>query len=87
MSQQKLNDSSDTAVDVVSAVARATNTDPLSLEPRLCDVVDPDALERVVESEAVSAVTFDYDGHTVVVDGDGTVTVDETPSGDPRRDR
>ena len=65
------------AVSVVEAVADATESDPLTMDPPLYDAVDPDALARVVRSDARTCVAFEYDGHSVVVDGDGTVTVDD----------
>lgn len=60
---------------VVEAIAEHTNTDPLSMTP-LATVVDPEALEAVVNSGPAVQVTFDYDDLTVVVGGDGTVSVD-----------
>lgn len=63
-------------VDVVEAVATETNADPATMEPPLQTVIDAEALERLVGGSTVSRVTFEYDGHTVVVDGDGAVSVD-----------
>lgn len=61
---------------VADALAAATGTDPTRLEPPLYDVVDPDALDALVEGATGVRVSFDYDGHHVVVHGDGAVTVD-----------
>ena len=71
-------------LSVVSAVARAVDTDPLRLEP-LATVVDPDALERLVaggddgdESEGRAdggAVSFTMAGCRVVVDAGGDIAV------------
>ncbi|WP_262175022.1 HalOD1 output domain-containing protein [Haloarcula laminariae] len=55
---------------VVRAVAAAKNESPQSLAP-LGNVVDPDALETVVdESDGATHVTFSYAGHRVVVSGE-----------------
>ena len=78
-------------LSVVSAVARAVDTDPSRLEP-LTTVVDPDALERLVaggddgrEDEEGGhdddTVSFTMAGCRVVVDAGGDITVtcpDET---------
>ncbi|WP_436908270.1 HalOD1 output domain-containing protein [Halosimplex marinum] len=64
------------SIDVIEAIADETGTDPLRMEPPLYEVVDTDALDALYESGAAATVEFEYDGHRVVVDGDGTVTVD-----------
>lgn len=65
-------------LSVVSAVARAVDTDPSRLEP-LATVVDPDALERLVadggDGSGERAVTFTMAGCRVAVDADGDITV------------
>lgn len=62
---------------VVDALAAATGTDPLDLEP-LYHVVDPEALDRLfrTDSSVSACVRFEYDDHAVTVRSDGTVTVD-----------
>ena len=64
---------------VVDALAEATDTDPLELEP-LYNVVDPEALDRLFRADAdiPASVRFEYEGHTVEVRSDGTVVVDGT---------
>ncbi|WP_204366142.1 HalOD1 output domain-containing protein [Halosimplex carlsbadense] len=64
------------SIDVIETIADATGTDPLTMEPPLYEVVDTDALDALYESGATATVEFEYNGHSVVVDGDGTVTVD-----------
>lgn len=61
---------------IVDAVADAAGTDPLTLEPRLYDVVDVEALTTLVGSDAAVAIEFDYGGHDVRVRADGSVAVD-----------
>lgn len=63
-------------LDVVQAVANETGTDPVAMNPPLQTVIDAEALERLVRGPAVSQITFEYDGHAVAVDGDGSVTVE-----------
>jgi len=64
------------SIDVIEAIADATGTDPLTMDPPLYEVVDTDALDALYERGAVATVEFEYDGHSVTVDGDGTVTVE-----------
>jgi hypothetical protein len=54
------------AMAIVRAVAAVENEEPQALRP-LGDVVDPQALEAVVESESDLHVTFSYCGYQVVV--------------------
>jgi hypothetical protein len=63
---------------IVDAVADAAGTDPLTLEPRLYDVVDVEALTTLVGSDTGVAIEFDYGGHDVRVRSDGSVAVDGT---------
>ena len=67
------------SVAVVRAVAAVTNSDPVELST-LYDSIDPFALDAlmgaVVDEAATDAsVTFPYEGFTVDVQGDGTLTV------------
>lgn len=64
---------------IVRQVASAMNHDPLELPP-LYESVDPDGLERLVDSMADGEVSFTYAGHQVTVSDDGTVDVDEPRS-------
>lgn len=48
---------------VVEAVADVTETDPVDLDERLYDCIDPDALDRLFEP--VDAATADRDGMVV----------------------
>jgi len=66
------------SIDVIEAIAEQTGTDPQTMEPPLYEVVDTDALDTLYERETTATVEFQYDGHDVVIDGDGTVTVDGT---------
>lgn len=61
---------------IVDRVAEAVDCAPTELPP-LYETVDPDALERVIESNSnVSALlTFSYYGFTVTVSADRTVTL------------
>ena len=66
-------------VAVTTAVAAATDTDPLELPP-LSGSVDTDAIERLVHHDRDFTVRFPYFGRSVVVVGTGHVVV----SGPPR---
>jgi len=63
---------------VVRAVAATTGRDPAKMNP-LCDAVDPDALNGLVqpasEERANARVTFQFNGCTVAVYGDGRTVV------------
>ena len=54
------------SMEVVTCVANATGTDPLELPP-LYESIDPEALDRFVESvsSSTASVTFSYAEHTV----------------------
>lgn len=63
------------SIAVIEAVEAATGTDALDLPP-LLDVIDPDALDALVRSTDQSLrVEFEYSGRTVVVGGDGRISV------------
>ncbi|MFC6942679.1 HalOD1 output domain-containing protein [Salinirubellus sp. GCM10025818] len=63
---------------IVDAVAEAEGVEPVTLDPPLAEVVDPDAVERLVGNSTASdlEVRFAYRGHDVVVDESGRVQVD-----------
>ena len=63
---------------IVDVVAEAEGVEPVTLDPPLAEVVDPDALETLVEDSTASdlEVRFAYRGHDIVVDNSGRVQVD-----------
>lgn len=63
---------------VVDALAGAGGTEPSALDPPLYSVVDPDALDALVDRDSPVRVEFEYDGRSVVVRDGGTVVVDGT---------
>ncbi|WP_049985274.1 HalOD1 output domain-containing protein [Halobellus rufus] len=65
---------SSVADQVVRKVASVTGTDEVDLPP-LYDVIDPDALVRVVETMSSGEITFSYVDCDVTVDSDGSVRV------------
>lgn len=65
---------------IIQEVALVTNTDPLALPP-LYQTIDPEALEAAIDKLSEGRVSFDYLGHQVTVESDGTVQVAE-PSTD-----
>lgn len=73
--------------EVILAVAEATGTDPSRLGP-LYDVVDPDALDQLFQTQSGlprfgSRVDFTMDGCEVTVHAGGKVVV--TPPEQPQR--
>lgn len=77
-SQDAEIDSDNVSTTVVKAVAAASDTDVLSLNPPLSRVVDGDALDAMA---GVARIEFDYHDHDVVVRTDGSVVVDGTVYG------
>jgi hypothetical protein len=65
----------DVSTRVVEAVAASRGVAPTDLPVQLYDVVDPDALECLLQSDCIE-VTFEYDGHAVQVDASGAVHVE-----------
>jgi hypothetical protein len=63
---------------VVHAVADTADTDPAEMTPPLYEAVDLEALDTFLDDQPTGHVRFTYEDHTVVVSGDGTVTVDDT---------
>lgn len=62
---------------VVDEIADKEGTSPLELEP-LYDVVDPDALDALFQSDSAEGTfEFTYHGYHVVVREDGRLTVGE----------
>ncbi len=68
----------DPTTHIVDAVAEAENAHAVELEPPLAEVVDPDALETLIEETTGSEleVHFTYRGHDVVVDENGQIQID-----------
>lgn len=61
---------------VIEALASAGNTDPLEMTTPLYEVVDPDALNALLDTDAPVEIQFEYEGRAVVVRSDGQVSVD-----------
>lgn len=72
---------------VITAVAAAKDVDPLDLDQRLNDVVDPDALDRIFGETATGRrrsaghVAFVMEGCEVVVTASGRVTATVSEGG------
>lgn len=63
---------------IIQAVASVTDVDPLSLEPRLYDVIDPDALERLVSNgnpDNLVRVSFEFGQQLVTITNDSELIV------------
>ncbi|SDF55428.1 HalOD1 output domain-containing protein [Halorientalis regularis] len=62
---------------IVNTVAEARGVDGMELSELLNDVLDPDALARVLASgSGTVTVTFTLDGQSVTVDSEGSVIVE-----------
>lgn len=71
-------DADDLSAGITTAVGEALDTDPAELAP-LYTAIDPDGLARIFDHQPDPSdpitVTFRFEGCTVVVSGDGEVTV------------
>lgn len=64
---------------IIRAVADVRGEDELSFEPRLYEVIDPDAVEKCVESAKTSMeLNFEFASCLVSVTGDGEIHVTES---------
>lgn len=59
---------------VVEAMAFVTNRDPLDIKP-LANAIDPDALDEVLSSDQVEAVSFRWEGHDVEISAAGEISI------------
>lgn len=67
------------AMTVVDAVAEAEGVDATALTPPLGEVIDTDALEKLVrESDTETAVEFEYRGWLIEVQASGDVSLRES---------
>ncbi|QLH76650.1 hypothetical protein HZS55_04745 [Halosimplex rubrum] len=73
-----MNELEDPIPQIVDTVAEEEGVEPVTLDPPLAEVTDPDALETLIEDSATSAleIRFAYRGHDVVVDENGRVQVE-----------
>ncbi|KTG09689.1 hypothetical protein AUR64_08585 [Haloprofundus marisrubri] len=65
-------------VAVVEAVAAAKNADMNDLPPLYETGIDPDALEDLFDGVTPWSFSFPYAGRTVLIEGDGTVCVENS---------
>lgn len=63
---------------VVDAVAWAEDLPRSELDP-LYEAIDPDVLDELFDSEGSITLSFTYEGYEVNVDGNGHLTLKETP--------
>ncbi|QCW03036.1 HalOD1 output domain-containing protein [Natrinema pallidum] len=76
--------SSETTVQaILRGITTITGVDETELDP-LYDAVAVEALTALVEhGDRPIRVTFGYEGHTVVVDGDGSIRIVDDPPRNP----
>jgi len=70
-----MRDAGSLCSQVVSAVARTEDIEPVALEPRLFGAIDGDALDRLFRATD-GHVSFEYHGYEVTVTSDGDVSLD-----------
>lgn len=64
---------------VLTAIAARENSDPLDFDRRLYDVIDPDALDALFQSDGMNGwVTFTYLGYEVTVNDDREISLTPT---------
>ncbi len=66
---------------VLEAVADSLGVDVADLDQPLYTAIDPEALDRLLEHGEDVAITFEYEGQTVAVSGDGDVSVAAVDTG------
>lgn len=71
------------SVRVVDALAADADVEAVALQPPLYDAIDPEALDRLYRKTPPSRLEFEYDGIPVVIEGDGTISVDGTAYNPP----
>ncbi|WP_203229085.1 HalOD1 output domain-containing protein [Halobellus captivus] len=67
------------SLQIIDTVAAAKGVSPMELTP-LADVIDPDALDSLYSPATATTVTlrFEYEGYSVRIDDDGSVTLSES---------
>ena len=73
--RERLEETESASLAVVMAVAERSNRQPEDLRP-LHDVIDTEALDTLFRSD-VGIVRFPYEGYTVTVSSDQTVSIEE----------
>lgn len=77
--QSPAQKSQSTTMRILEEVAAARGVDPISLDPPLGSVIDPDALDTLAQDEDQRvAIEFSYAGCHVAVTG-GDVSVEARP--------
>lgn len=73
------DEDAEVGIAIAEAVATVDDVDPMDLEPRVNDVVDPDALDRALRS-APSGASFalPFGEYLVTVWSDGKLVVSNT---------
>lgn len=62
---------------VLRAVASAEDVDPVELDARLHEAVDPESLDSLFRAGTDGLIQFPYCGYDVSVHDDGRVTLEE----------
>ena len=67
-------------ITIVLAIAAITQSDPLEIDQRLADYIDPEGLERLYNPDRDSSrgqpvVSFSYAGHQITVESPSEITI------------
>jgi len=73
----RIRDSDQLTVNIAEAIATRVGSAPENLKTPLYDVVDVEALEKLLHSNSHARVSFEYEGYHVEVDGD-EISVEES---------
>lgn len=72
------DEGTEVGIAIAESVAAVAGVDPVDLEPRVNDVVDPDALDRALRSaHSGASFAFPFGDYLVTVWSDGEVVVSE----------
>ena len=76
--------------EIVNQIAEEEGVDPAELDPPLYDIIDPDALQALIDvsgvqqAESDCRVEFLYCGYTVLIEGGGAITIEDPTSATDR---
>lgn len=63
--------------EIIAAVASKEGVEPLELTPPLAEVVDPDAIDTLLEGDSSVRITFEYHGCRIDVRSREDITVSD----------
>lgn len=73
---ETIDGSQEMSYQIIEALAAVENRDALSMNPPLYEAVDPDAIDSLLDTDDTVEVQFEYNGHTVTANSDGSISID-----------